>query len=355
MLLGSVTDVLAPSAVVTPTVVAKVRYLPWAETWTAMTDTVPITQTNFHFTGQREEADIGLYDYKARWLALAEPMLSDSFGIANDAQLGRFVQPDPIVPDPGDPQSLNRYTYAKNNPVRFTDPSGYFSEDQIEAYVKNTYGDLWKQYWNAWSSDSVFWEMLRAAEYGDAVFSVTENFGAGTFHQDRSTFSFSSAHGGLEQYQGYGLYMLLYGSGQNRLANVDTQVTVHPVGSGAFQSWKQPIYIYGQQGPSFYGYRLVSYRYSGWDFFWGRDDLPVEASIGIEAFKLGVKKWGRVPKKVAKKTTKFVTAAEIGMWVWTGATLANNGTELYYKLQVDYSDERTFISNNSYGPWPTQP
>jgi hypothetical protein len=118
--------------------VAKVRYLPWGETWEAMTDTMPITQTNFHFTGQREEADIGLYDYKARWLALALPMLSDSFGIANDAQLGRFVQPDPIVPDPGDPQSLNRYSYAKNNPVRFTDPSGhYYYDPSLDALVHN--------------------------------------------------------------------------------------------------------------------------------------------------------------------------------------------------------------------------
>jgi RHS repeat-associated protein len=116
---------------VTPTVAAKVPDLPWGETWEALTDTVPITQTNFHFTGQREEADIGLYDYKARWY---------------DAQLGRFVQPDTIVPEPGDPQSLNRYTYAKNNPVRFTDPTGYIAwdeqEDAMQAinFLKRTYG-----------------------------------------------------------------------------------------------------------------------------------------------------------------------------------------------------------------------
>jgi hypothetical protein len=65
-------------------------------------------------------------------------MLSDSFGIANDAQLGRFVQPDPIVPDPGDPQSLNRYSYCANNPVRFTDPSGhYYYDPSLDALVHN--------------------------------------------------------------------------------------------------------------------------------------------------------------------------------------------------------------------------
>jgi len=42
-----------------------------------------------------------------------------------DPTLGRFIQPDTIVPQPGDPQSLNRYSYAGNNPVRYTDPSGH--------------------------------------------------------------------------------------------------------------------------------------------------------------------------------------------------------------------------------------
>ena len=42
-----------------------------------------------------------------------------------DPALARFIQPDTIVPQPGDPQSLNRYSYAGNNPVRYTDPSGH--------------------------------------------------------------------------------------------------------------------------------------------------------------------------------------------------------------------------------------
>ncbi len=42
--------------------------------------------------------------------------------------LGRFVQPDTIVPEPGNPQSLNRYAYVTNNPLRYTDPSGHWLE-----------------------------------------------------------------------------------------------------------------------------------------------------------------------------------------------------------------------------------
>jgi hypothetical protein len=39
--------------------------------------------------------------------------------------LGRFVQPDTIVPNPGDPQALNRYSYALNNSLKYTDPTGH--------------------------------------------------------------------------------------------------------------------------------------------------------------------------------------------------------------------------------------
>lgn len=39
--------------------------------------------------------------------------------------MGRFLSPDPTVEAPFIPQDLNRYSYAGNNPLSFTDPSGY--------------------------------------------------------------------------------------------------------------------------------------------------------------------------------------------------------------------------------------
>ncbi len=41
-----------------------------------------------------------------------------------DPQLGRFITADPTVQRAFDPQDLNRYAYARNNPIRFTDPTG---------------------------------------------------------------------------------------------------------------------------------------------------------------------------------------------------------------------------------------
>jgi len=85
---------------------AELRYKSWGET--RYTDGT--TPTTYRFTGQREEATIGLYFYNARWY---------------DPALRRLAQPDTIVPDPGTPQDLNRYSYVRNSPLRYTDPTGY--------------------------------------------------------------------------------------------------------------------------------------------------------------------------------------------------------------------------------------
>ena len=41
--------------------------------------------------------------------------------------LNQFIQPDTIVPDPRIPADWNKHTYARDNPINYTDPSGRFS------------------------------------------------------------------------------------------------------------------------------------------------------------------------------------------------------------------------------------
>ncbi len=54
------------------------------------------------------------------------------FGLINmngrmyDPVLGRMLSPDNYVQDPFFPQNYNRYAYAWNNPLKYTDPSGDF-------------------------------------------------------------------------------------------------------------------------------------------------------------------------------------------------------------------------------------
>jgi hypothetical protein len=42
-----------------------------------------------------------------------------------DPTLGRFIQPDTIIPSFSNPQNLNRYVYVSNNPILNTDPTGH--------------------------------------------------------------------------------------------------------------------------------------------------------------------------------------------------------------------------------------
>ena len=87
--------------------VAELRYTAWGET--RYTD--GSTPTQRRYTGQLE-AEAGLYFYQARWY---------------DPGLGRFAQPDSLVPVASQGvQAWDRYAYVNNNPVRFNDPSGHW-------------------------------------------------------------------------------------------------------------------------------------------------------------------------------------------------------------------------------------
>lgn len=39
--------------------------------------------------------------------------------------VGRFLSADTIVPNPGNPQAYNRYSYVENRPLNFDDPTGH--------------------------------------------------------------------------------------------------------------------------------------------------------------------------------------------------------------------------------------
>jgi RHS repeat-associated protein len=70
------------------------------------TGTIP---TDKLFTGQRLDST-GLYYYGARYY---------------DPEIGRFISADIIVSNPANPQSLNRYSYCLNNPLKYVDPTGH--------------------------------------------------------------------------------------------------------------------------------------------------------------------------------------------------------------------------------------
>ena len=82
------------------------RYYPYGTTRSGGTG----LPTDYRFTGQLLDASSGLYHMGARWY---------------DGALGRWLSADAVVPEPGSPQSFNRYAYVGNRPLNHTDPSGH--------------------------------------------------------------------------------------------------------------------------------------------------------------------------------------------------------------------------------------
>ncbi len=135
--------------------VAQQRYYPYGEErWSS--GALP---TDYTFTGQRNEAGLGLMDYNARFY---------------DPYLGRFISADTIVPEPGNPQALNRYSYVLGNPLRYVDPTGHYTEDEIrKGLEKRGYSEgeintiIYN--WTHYEQHADWWSLLMEAENGDVL------------------------------------------------------------------------------------------------------------------------------------------------------------------------------------------
>jgi RHS repeat-associated protein len=67
--------------------------------------------TEHHFTGKERDSESGNDYFGARYFA---------------STMGRFLSPDPGPFIWRDPQTLNRYAYTRNNPLKFVDPTGMY-------------------------------------------------------------------------------------------------------------------------------------------------------------------------------------------------------------------------------------
>jgi RHS repeat-associated protein len=84
--------------------VEETQYDPWGEVKAGG------TKSKFQYTGQEMDDETGLNYYNFRYY---------------DSHIRRFIQPDDIIQNVYNPQDLNRYSYVRNNPLRYTDPSGH--------------------------------------------------------------------------------------------------------------------------------------------------------------------------------------------------------------------------------------
>ena len=84
----------------------------------------PVLDTDIGYTGQRLDTSTDLMYYQARYY---------------DPAIGRFISADTIIPNPADPQDLNRYSYVNNNPIRYSDRTGHIYTDFDFDDVAYTY------------------------------------------------------------------------------------------------------------------------------------------------------------------------------------------------------------------------
>jgi RHS repeat-associated protein len=84
---------------------ARLAYQPWGERWKF--SGVPGDR---QYNGRIFDLGTGFHDYGARmyW-----------------PQIGRFISADSVMGEPGNPASLNRYSYVLNNPCKYTDATGH--------------------------------------------------------------------------------------------------------------------------------------------------------------------------------------------------------------------------------------
>ncbi|NVJ09087.1 hypothetical protein HUW63_28110 [Myxococcus sp. AM001] len=77
------------------------------------------------FTGHEHDDEIGLINMKGR---------------VYDPALGRFLSPDPLMVGPRMSQALNRYSYGLGNPLRYTDPTGFATNELPVIIYDSWYG-----------------------------------------------------------------------------------------------------------------------------------------------------------------------------------------------------------------------
>jgi RHS repeat-associated protein len=134
--------------------------------WRASDPLLPIIPalTNRGFTGHEHIDEMGFIHMNGR---------------VYDPSIGRFLSVDSTVPYIFKSQSYNRYSYTRNNPLKYKDPSGYYDynddwDDDWSDDWDNDWDDDWDNDWdddyNDWGND---WGSSRNASHVQSNYKIT--------------------------------------------------------------------------------------------------------------------------------------------------------------------------------------
>ena len=94
-----------------------------------------------------------------------------------DPRLGRFLSPDPIVGDPTSSQSWNLYSYVRNNPLSYVDPTGQTGRPIEEIVVTASRCDwicgedisYWLDWWYSSNGSWIHYSSSQGYSYSDEL------------------------------------------------------------------------------------------------------------------------------------------------------------------------------------------
>lgn len=164
--------------------------------WLAITNQNGVVENRYSYDAWGRPRDPGTWELKPISMASALVNLNAmqprfdrgytghehmaGFGLINmngrlyDPYLQRFLSPDNFVQSPLNAQNYNRYTYCMNNPLMYTDPSGWLTEA-------------------AWANAlSIFFSL---SNFSEVNFTWSGSSGFGTINNNRCEFSGSGSPG----------------------------------------------------------------------------------------------------------------------------------------------------------------
>ena len=212
------------------------NYDPWGrkrnpETWDYYTSYEHLTNADRGFGGHEQMDIMDMVNMEGRMY---------------DPYMGRFLSPDPYIQAPDYTQSLNRYAYCINNPLSYTDPTGYswlgnFFSSAIGIAVAIETGGFGGTIWGVMASAACggaaasmassmmnganLWTTTKSAFTGGfwGALGGMANFGIGSLGRDWYTRMalHSISDGTMEALQGghfeHGLYVGMVSAGGNEL------------------------------------------------------------------------------------------------------------------------------------------
>ncbi|MGN0350227.1 MAG: RHS repeat-associated core domain-containing protein, partial [Roseburia sp.] len=143
----------------------RIEYTPYGETWVEKTQNTGLEFLPYRFTGKEIDEETGLYYYGARYL---------------DPKYSRWLSTDPALSaymsgsDVGrggiyNSINFNLYHYANNTPLKYTDPTGMWVDNEDGTFTAEEGDTLYGLYGEDWQSKSGFTRDPRTLQVGETV------------------------------------------------------------------------------------------------------------------------------------------------------------------------------------------